>query len=138
MKDRAFLDTNVVVYMYSEKEPCKRRAAHEILDKYNCLTSIQCLKEASNVWYKKFGWKGDFIKRHLNNIELVFEEILPIYKSTLFAAIDIKEKYHYSFYDCIMLASALKHKCTLFFSEDMNNGQIIGDTLKILNPFMQK
>ena len=135
MKGRAFLDTNVVVYLYSDKEPGKRRSAHAILDKYNCLISIQCLKEASNVWYKKFGWTGDFIKKHLANLELVFDEILPINKSTIYAAIDIKDEYHYSLYDCIMLASALESKFEIIFSEDMRDGQIIRNSLKISNPF---
>ena len=135
MKGRAFLDTNVVVYLYSEKEPGKRRSAHAILDNYNCLISIQCLKEASNVWYKKFGWTGDFIKKHLDNLELVFDEILPLSKATIYAAIDIKEEYHYSFYDCIMLASALMGKCEIIFSEDMSDGQLIRNSLRISDPF---
>ena len=88
------------------------------------------------MWYKKFGWTGDFIKKHLVNLEMVFNEILPISKATIYAAIEIKEEYHYSFYDCIMLASALESKCEIIFSEDMSDGQLIRNALKISNPFI--
>jgi len=52
-------------------------------------------------------------------------------------ALDLKEKYGYSFFDCLMLASALESGCDVILSEDMGDGQIIENTLKIVNPFNQ-
>ena len=135
MNDRVFLDTNLIVYLYSEKEPVKREAAYQILNKYNCVINIQSLKEASNVWFKKFEWDGLKIRKHLDNVELVCDEILQISRKTINKAIEVKDKYGFSFYDCVMLASALEGNCGIIFSEDMNDGQIIDGKLKIANPF---
>jgi len=135
MSGKVFLDTNLIIYLYSEKEPVKREAVCQILNKYNCVTNIQSLKEASNVWFRKFGWDGPKIKEHLDNVELVCDEILQISRKTIDRAIDAKDRYGFSFYDCVMLASALEGNCDIIFSEDMNDGQIIDGKLKIANPF---
>jgi predicted nucleic acid-binding protein len=44
----------------------------------------------------------------------------------------------YSWWDCLLLASAFELGCTYFLSEDMQDGQVISDarrTLTIVNPF---
>jgi predicted nucleic acid-binding protein len=35
-----------------------------------------------------------------------------------------------------MIASALECNCDVLYSEDMQNGQIMEDKLKIVNPFL--
>jgi predicted nucleic acid-binding protein len=74
MNDKAFLDTNVLVYLYSESELGKREVAYQILNSRYCVTSFQALNEASNVWFKKFGWDGAKIQKYLDNIEMVCDE----------------------------------------------------------------
>lgn len=41
----------------------------------------------------------------------------------------LKDLYGYSYYDRVMLASALENNCSVIMTEDMNNGQIINDML---------
>jgi predicted nucleic acid-binding protein len=48
----------------------------------------------------------------------------------------IMDKYQYSFWDSMMLASALENKCTEIYSEDMQHNQTIEDKLRIINPFL--
>ena len=48
MSARAFLDTNILIYLYSESDADKRQAAYETLDRYQCVTSLQALNEACN------------------------------------------------------------------------------------------
>ena len=136
MNDRVFLDTNLIIYFYSENEPSKRDTACRLLDKYDCITNTQALNEASNVWFKKYTWSGIKIKEHLDNIELVCGEIILINRRTIDNAIELKERYRYSYYDCLMLASALEAGCNLILTEDMNDNQIIDGKLKITNPFI--
>ncbi|MDR1706227.1 MAG: PIN domain-containing protein [Clostridiales bacterium] len=68
MNAKAFLDTNVLIYLFSETEPDKRNDARSALKKSNCVTSTQALNEACNVWLKKYGWSGDTVRKHLDNI----------------------------------------------------------------------
>jgi len=135
MSARAFLDTNILIYLYSESDADKRQAAYETLDRYQCVTSLQALNEACNTWFKKYSWNGIKIREHLDNIELVCDEIVPVSRNTLNTAISLKDRYSYSYYDCLMLASALESNSSIIFTEDMSNGQVINGTLTITNPF---
>jgi predicted nucleic acid-binding protein len=49
----------------------------------------------------------------------------------------LKEKYHYSWWDSLVLASALENGCQIVYSEDMQHEQVIEDSLKIINPFLE-
>lgn len=46
----------------------------------------------------------------------------------------LQDRHRVSFWDALLLASALAADCTIFLSEDMNGGQKI-ETLSIVNPF---
>ena len=74
------------------------------------------------------------IKEAVVNISKVCK-IKPITGQNIYKALDINNKYGYSYYDCLMLASALESNCDIILSEDMSNGQIIENKLKIINPF---
>jgi predicted nucleic acid-binding protein len=50
--------------------------------------------------------------------------------------VDLNAIYGFSYYDCLMLSSALDSNCNVIYTEDMNNGQIIDGILKIINPFI--
>ena len=54
---------------------------------------------------------------------------------TVFSAWKLREKYKYSYWDSLILASALENSCSILYSEDMQHGQVIEDNLKIINPF---
>ena len=47
----------------------------------------------------------------------------------------IKDKYRYSYWDSVIIASALDSECSILYSEDMQHGQVIDKDLIILNPF---
>jgi predicted nucleic acid-binding protein len=45
-------------------------------------------------------------------------------------------KYDFQIFDGIIVAAALEANCDILYSEDMQNGQIIENSLKIVNPFI--
>lgn len=49
----------------------------------------------------------------------------------------IADKYHFSFYDSLIIAAALKASYKVLYSEDMQHGQVIENTLTIVNPFLE-
>jgi len=51
-------------------------------------------------------------------------------------AIDLSERYGFSIYDSLILASAILAGCTTLFTEDLQNGQRIDDQVIVRNPFM--
>ena len=40
MRDRVFLDTNIIIYLYSEDENDKRDTAYKFVNDADCVTSI--------------------------------------------------------------------------------------------------
>ena len=135
MSDKAFLDTNLIVYLYSETEINKRDIAYKCLNSNDCIISTQILNEASNVWTKKYKLRAETVKKYLKNVEKVCDELIIIQNKTIYKALDLNALYGFSYYDCLMLASALESGCDIIFTEDMNDGQEIDGKLKIVNPF---
>ena len=135
MNGRIFLDTNIIIYLYSEDESDKRGVAYNFVNNSNCVTSIQAMNEASNVWFKKHNLDKYEIFKYLDEIEAVCDEVMLIRRKTINQALDIKDQLGYSFYDCLMLASALEANCKVILTEDMQDGQVVNGSLKIVNPF---
>lgn len=57
-------------------------------------------------------------------------------QNTILKACAIAKKYKYSFYDSLIISAALLCNCRTLYSEDMQNGQKIGESLTIVNPFL--
>ena len=134
MSGNVFLDTNVLAYLYSTTEPLKRSKSISVLTGYLCVTSTQALNEFSNVFIKKYKMSKAFIKQAITNISKTCN-VQQITEQTINSALDLNDTYGYSFYDCLMIASALENYCDTLFSEDMASGQLIEGKLKIINPY---
>jgi predicted nucleic acid-binding protein len=64
MKDRAFVDTNVLVYLYSEDEPEKQTTAIDAMERFHCLTSTQALNEFCSVCLRKLKMPSESLCLH--------------------------------------------------------------------------
>ncbi len=134
MKGNYFIDTNILIYCYSIDEPEKKQSALKIVESPNAFISIQVLTEMSNTLRKKFEFSWDKIKLVLSEIHSYFNVYInkPL---TIKEACRIAEIYGYSFYDSLIIAAALACNSKVLYTEDMQDGQIIEKTLKIVNPF---
>ena len=137
MRDKAFLDTNILVYLHSQRDAVKGEVARRIFEEYSCVVSFQTLNEAVNVWIKKTKLSEIEIYEFLENIQLNCTDIRVVTRNTINLAISLKFKHNYSYFDCLMLASALEAGCSVIMTEDMAHGQIIEGELKIINPFAE-
>jgi predicted nucleic acid-binding protein len=129
---RAFFDTNAIVYLYSSDEPEKQKKAFLALQSYDCVISRQVINEFCNVNIKKKKLPVAQLKSVLRNIKSLFR-LIPVEDETVLYAIAIHERYGYSFYDSLIIAS----NCKYLFTEDLQDGQII-DGLIIINIFQDK
>ena len=136
MSGRAFFDTNIFIYLYAENEREKQTVCKEAINKADeCITSTQILNEISNVLMKKWQMPVDSIKTIHRDIIQISDEVVYIKEDTIDKAVDLHYKYGFSYYDCLMLSSALESNCQTIFTEDMSDGQVIENTLTIVNPF---
>jgi predicted nucleic acid-binding protein len=58
----------------------------------------------------------------------------PMTSETTLDGLVVHRRYGFSFYDSTLIAAALLSGCDVFLSEDLSDGQWIGD-LRIINPF---
>lgn len=136
MPAERFLDTNVLLYLYSEDEPERRARARElVMGGTGIWVSTQVLSEMANVLHRKFGVAYPNIVLALNEIRVVcaVHQVTP---ETIALALSLAERYRYAYYDSLILAAALECGCQELASEDMQNGFVVDSRLTIRNPFM--
>ncbi len=133
MKDKAFIDTNILIYLYSADEQEKRNICLNAIRKYECLTSTQALNELSNVFSRKWRLNGEEIKKAIYEIQC-FCKITLVDIDIINKALDIHSKYGFSYFDSLMLSSALTYQCKYILTEDMHDKQKI-DGMEIRNVF---
>jgi predicted nucleic acid-binding protein len=134
VKARAFADTNVFVYLYSQADEFKRGRAYYALSQYDRQISTQVLNEFSHVCIKKYGFTPDRVQG-LHRQICLYCDMAYIYESTIERALTVHGKYGYAYYDSLIIASALEGDCQYLLSEDMTDGQVIEKRLTIRNIF---
>lgn len=136
MPANTFLDTNVLIYLYSEDESEKANLALECAQTPDAWISTQVLNEVSNVMRRKQKLAYSDILNVVTELQANFQ-VSTVTPRTIEQALLLGERYGYSYFDCLMLASALEQGCTVLYSEDMQHGQVIESTMRIINPFVE-
>ena len=134
MPDQVFIDTNVLIYGYSEDEPDKRQRAIDCVRSGEAWISTQVLNETINVLKRKFSLSYSQIRDAVQEVSKGFPIIL-VSVNTIEMALNLAERYQYSYFDSLILASALEAGCQILYSEDLQDGQRIENQLMIVNPF---
>lgn len=137
MKDKCFIDSNLLVYTCDQREDEKRLYIVNFLEKLREIKapviSTQSLGEFFNVVTKKFL----FTKEYAASVCQNFRESYPVYEITtenVFHAMEISRKTQYSYWDSLILAVASDIGCSTVYSEDLTSGQTV-DGVKVVNPF---
>ncbi len=134
MSANCFIDTNVLVYCYTNDEPEKQQKALDIANSPDTFISTQVLTELSNTLKKKFNLSWKEIEPVLSEISSGFS-VYVNKPATIERACRIADKYQYSFYDSLIIAAALSCNCKTLYSEDLQDVQKIEKKLTIVNPF---
>ena len=93
------------------------------------------INEITNVSLRKLNLQTDDITKIITFLTQKCE-LKNINLSTIQLAISYVKKYGYSYFDCLMLASAIENNCTIIYSEDLQHNQLIEGQLRIINPFV--
>jgi predicted nucleic acid-binding protein len=127
-----FLDSNILVYAFTT-DP--RAAKSQALLERGCIIGVQGLNEFTNVAKRKLGMTWAEVRDALSAIRTICRTIVPIDVETHDDALRIAERYGYAFFDALMIASALRADCRILWSEDMQDGLVVDQRLRIVNPF---
>ena len=128
----SFFDTNVLLYVASG-DPAKADRAEELIGAGGVI-SVQVLNEIANVARRKMGMSWTETRAFVSMVR----NLLPVQPLTLEiheTGLALAERYELSIYDAMIAASALHADCETLWSEDMQNGIVLNDRLRIVNPF---
>jgi predicted nucleic acid-binding protein len=131
-----FLDTNILLYSISgdPDEAGKRQRALALLDR-DVRLSVQVLQE----FYVQAtrASRPDALPHEIAAGLVRAWQRFETQETTLAivnAALDIKARYGFSYWDASIIAAALAQDCGELFSEDLSDGQLVG-SLRVENPF---
>ena len=128
----SFIDTNVLVYVASG-DPVKAERAEKIIADGGTI-SVQVLNELANVARRKMRMTWSETHALLSMIRALLP-VRPITVEIHETGLELAERYGLSIYDAMIAASALHAECDMLWSEDMHDGMVIEDQLRIANPF---
>jgi predicted nucleic acid-binding protein len=134
---RSFVDTNVWFYSLTEQDlKLKERAENLIYEnRKNICLSSQVINELCSNLIKKAAFGETGIKQLIARLYFDYE-VVEQNQAILTTASDLRARYPLSFWDGLIVASALAANAEILYSEDMQNNLTVENKLKIVNPFI--
>ncbi|MBI5212566.1 MAG: PIN domain-containing protein [Nitrospirae bacterium] len=141
MRDKVFLDTNVIVYLFDKSEDKKHKTAKELFNKCvlerELFISAQVINEFVVIASQKI--KNPLSLEEIKKRIAFLSDaaiVVNISLATCNSAINLKSQHKISYWDALIAASALENKCAVLYTEDLHNGLVINDKLSVSNPFL--
>lgn len=136
---QSFIDSNIWLYRFIINPRdidaiSKQEIATTIKNYQNILISTQVVNEVCANLIRKAGFNNAQIQILLEELKQGCE-ILPVSLETLQFAVKLRAQYLLSFWDSLIVASAVLGDASTLYSEDMQDGLILENTLQIVNPF---
>ena len=121
MKDKYFIDTNIIIYSFDYSAPKKQDISKSLiadaLENSKGIISYQVIQEFLNVATGKFKAPLSFkdCQRYLN---VILEPLCEVFSSLelYHQTVDIMERWQYSFYDSLIVAAAINGNCSKIYS----------------------
>ena len=129
---KPFIDTNVLVYAFSDDQSRRTQAA--ALVAYGGVVSVQILNEFVNVARRKLGKTWPTIVRALDDLATVLDPPVALTFEMHRDAVAMSRRYGFRIYDSLVLSAAKRAGCLVVYTEDLQDGQVI-EGVSVRNPF---
>lgn len=133
-----FFDTNILIYAVDEEETHKLILAEQLVEEHlvqgEGMISVQVLREFYNSSRRLKRPLSDERARAVANYFSTFNTLSEDSRMVL-QAIRLSQEYMLSFWDALIVESALRGGADRLFTEDLQHGQVI-EGLRIENPFL--
>jgi len=139
MFDKVFVDSNILIYLFTSDDNEKKKIAGEVIDylseKAVIAVSLQVVNEVCSVLLKKGYTEAEvgLIAGHIMDIS----DMCPYTESVFHIAADLRSRYSLSYWDSQIIAAAINAECRGLISEDFQDGLKIGSML-IRNVFVRE
>lgn len=128
----AFIDTNVLIY--AQGTGAKSETARQVI-LVGGIISVQVLNEFAAVLRRKFRLEWDVIVDALADVCAALGPVQLIDVEIHSKAVALARSHDFSFYDALIVASALAAGCGTLMTEDLQAGRRIAG-MTIVNPFV--
>jgi len=138
---KTFLDTNIVIYTYDASAGLKHEIARQIMTDLwtsgNGILSTQVLQEFYANVTRKIPKPLDLDLARQIVADLLKWDVVVNGGDSILDAVDIQKRHNLSFWDAMIISSAVSGGAVTLLSEDLTDGQIIGG-VTIRNPFTER
>jgi predicted nucleic acid-binding protein len=138
-----FIDSNIWLYCFlsgQDKDPKedarKRNIANSITDLEGIVISTQVINEVCSVLKRKLSFNEAQIFNLIESFESRYQ-VVSVDLLVVKNASKLRQQYSFSFWDGLIIASALEAGVSILYSEDMQDGLVVADVLEIINPFKE-
>jgi predicted nucleic acid-binding protein len=133
-----FVDTNILVYAHDVSAGSKHQQAkaviHQLWDSKSGCLSVQVLQEFHVTITQKVSKPLDVESSAKIIEDLSFWRVYAPDIKDILSAIDLQHRYTISFWDAMVIWSAIQLDCEILWSEDLSSGQLY-EGVQLLNPF---
>jgi len=141
MSDKAFLDTNILVYAYDQHEPRKQRIAQKLIadgiERENLLLSVQVLGEFFNVVTRQIPQPMTPDEAQEILAIICYLPVQEIDLTMVNRTIETHKRYQISYWDALIVSAAERAGCTSILTEDLSDGQTY-HSIVVRNPFTEE
>jgi predicted nucleic acid-binding protein len=131
--DKVFLDSNLWIYAFISTEELTQDnlTKHEICVNFLevvyqekiMVVSTQVINEVHWNLVRKYNLKDEAAKLKVDLGLLKISELSIINKTTYDDAFNLRQQYNISFWDSLIVASALENECSTLYTEDLQHNQ---------------
>jgi predicted nucleic acid-binding protein len=131
-----FLDSNIWIYAFANnQDPRKQAIAANLIDSPGVIISTQVINEVNVNLIKKSAFTEAQIQQLIDSFYQGCQ-VIEFDRSLLTMASDLRTRYLISYWDSLIVASAITSGTSTIYTEDMQNGLVINQQLQIVNPFL--
>jgi predicted nucleic acid-binding protein len=131
-----FVDTNIWLYAFVEGDDLRKSArAKSLLEASQAIiVSPQVINEVCINLIKKAQFSEPQVQQLIESFYAKYV-VVEVSKALLLMASALQEQYAVSFWDSTIVASALHAGASVLYSEDMQDGLVVENRMRIINPF---
>lgn len=132
---KCFVDTNILVYAFLQREDPRARIAREWLHAMkfgDAVISTQVLAEFAQVAGSKAHRSASEVERLLRLCR--YADVVFLLADDIIQAVRLRGETSISLWDAMIVVAAQRAGCQTLLTEDLNHGQVVRG-VRIVNPF---
>ena len=137
MTGKYFVDTNILMYAHDRTAGEKHERARDLVEELwrtrRGVVSTQVLQELAVNLRRKAGRPLDVRTTREIVADYMTWQVIVNGADSILEALELEQRYQISFWDALIIRSALEGSASTLYSEDLQHGQVF-ETLTVENP----